>query len=73
MATIKDHVPGSTPLPKIGQPATRALNAAGYYTLEQVSGTTSRQLLAMHGIGPKAIRILEEAFKLHGLSFAKEE
>ncbi|GIE94512.1 hypothetical protein [Paractinoplanes rishiriensis] len=46
-------------LPKaIGQPATRALAAAGITTLAQVAGYTDAELLALHGVGPKAIGIL---------------
>ena len=59
-------------LPRIGAPATRALTAAGITTLTQVSGTTERELLAMHGVGPKAIRILCEAMSERGLRFAAE-
>ena len=59
-------------LPRIGAPATRALTAAGLTTLKQVSGTTERKLLAMHGVGPRAIRILREALSERGLTFAAE-
>ncbi len=48
-------------LPKIGQPATRALNAAGVYTLEQVANVSDDELLKLHGVGVKAIRILRQA------------
>ncbi|MBG1688959.1 DNA-binding protein, partial [Staphylococcus aureus] len=42
-------------LPKIGKPATRALNSQGIYTLEAVSQYTKSSLMEMHGVGPKAI------------------
>ncbi|QKG21034.1 MmcQ/YjbR family DNA-binding protein [Actinomadura verrucosospora] len=49
-------------LPKaIGGPATRALAGAGITTLAQVAALTDAELLAMHGVGPKAVRILREA------------
>ncbi|WUI02574.1 hypothetical protein OHR68_12460 [Spirillospora sp. NBC_00431] len=49
-------------LPKaIGGPATRALTGAGITTLAQVADLTDAELLAMHGVGPKAVRILREA------------
>lgn len=49
-------------LPKaIGGPATRALAGAGITTLAQVAELTDAELLAMHGVGPKAVRILREA------------
>lgn len=63
---------GPTPLPRIGGPATGALAVEGVTTLEQVTEWTERDLLALHGVGPKAIRILREAFAEHGLSFRDE-
>ncbi|MFC6883673.1 MULTISPECIES: hypothetical protein [Actinomadura] len=49
-------------LPKaIGSPATRALTGAGITTLAQVAELTDAELLAMHGVGPKAVRLLREA------------
>lgn len=49
-------------LPKaIGAPATRALTGAGITSLAQVAARTDAELLAMHGVGPKAVRILREA------------
>jgi predicted flap endonuclease-1-like 5' DNA nuclease len=48
-------------LPKIiGRPALRALSAAGIYTIQQVAKLSDQDLLALHGVGPKAIRILRE-------------
>ncbi|MGO4548227.1 DNA-binding protein [Paenibacillus sp. 2TAB23] len=58
--------------PKIGQPATRALSHAGLYKLEQLTKVTEADLLKLHGLGPKAIRILNEVLKEKGLSFAKK-
>lgn len=60
----------STPLPKIGAPATRALEAAGYDFLEDLDGVSRRSLLTLHGVGPRAIRILGEALTLRGMAFA---
>lgn len=58
-------------LPKaIGAPATRALAGAGITTLAQVAGLTEAELLAMHGVGPKAVRVLGEALRADGRSFA---
>jgi Helix-hairpin-helix domain len=48
-------------LPAIGRPANRALLAAGISTLEQVAALSRDQLLAMHGVGPRAVAILESA------------
>lgn len=60
----------STPLPRIGMPATNALAVEGVTTLEQVATWSERDLLALHGVGPKAIRILREAMSERGMDFA---
>jgi predicted flap endonuclease-1-like 5' DNA nuclease len=58
------------PLPAIGAPATRALHAVGITRLHDVTGHTEAELAALHGVGPKALRILREALAERGLSFA---
>ncbi|MFF3013451.1 hypothetical protein [Streptomyces sp. NPDC057939] len=50
----------------IGNPATRALAAAGLTTLDQVAGLRRAELAALHGVGPKAVRVLEEALAATG-------
>lgn len=45
----------------IGRPATRALAGAGITTLSDVARLTDADLLALHGVGPRAVRILREA------------
>lgn len=57
-----------TDLPKIGAPATRALAAIGVTRLEQVADHRESELLALHGFGPRALRILNEALAARGLS-----
>lgn len=70
-AEQNDHP--QTDLPKISNPALRALNAAGYTRLEQLSLVSEAELLRLHGMGPKAIRILRETLSAQGLSFADEQ
>jgi hypothetical protein len=53
----------------LSQPALRALLGAGYTSVEQVAAATPAELLALHGLGPKAIRLFREA----GVSFAGEK
>ncbi|UFU02295.1 helix-hairpin-helix domain-containing protein [Ruania suaedae] len=60
----------ATDLPAIGKPATRALAAAGITTMEQVAALSETELLAMHGVGPKAVRILGDVLTERGLSQA---
>ena len=70
--TIKDSNEPEKNFPReIGRPATQALEAAGYSRLEQLTEVTEKELLKLHGMGPKAIRILRETLEAKGLSFAK--
>jgi predicted flap endonuclease-1-like 5' DNA nuclease len=48
-------------LPPIGRPANSALLLQGITTLDQVAEYGPKNLLDLHGVGPKAVRILEEA------------
>lgn len=52
----------------IGRAATRALAGAGIRTMDDVAARSEKELLAMHGVGPKAIRILTEALEERDLS-----
>ena len=62
----------STDLPKIGKPATNALHNIGVKSLEAVSKYERNELLGIHGVGPKAIELLEEALKANDLNFKNE-
>ncbi|WP_342025218.1 helix-hairpin-helix domain-containing protein [Arthrobacter citreus] len=55
-------------LPRIGAPATRGLNAAGYTSLKELADADHAELSKLHGVGPKALRIIEEALQDHGLA-----
>jgi predicted flap endonuclease-1-like 5' DNA nuclease len=55
-------------LPRIGAPATGALRLAGYTRLDQLAGVPERELAQLHGVGPKALRILREALAERGLA-----
>ncbi|QOD03904.1 hypothetical protein IDT60_01985 [Pseudarthrobacter sp. BIM B-2242] len=57
-------------LPPIGRPANSALLNAGITSLAEVASLGRRELLAMHGVGPKAVRILEAAASERGITFA---
>ena len=54
-------------LPKIGAPATRALNNAGSTSLRQLAGVPRTELAKLHGMGPKALRIIEDNLAEHSL------
>lgn len=61
----------ATALPFIGAPAARALEGIGVTKLEQLAHHTEKELLALHGVGPKALRILKEAMSANSLTFKK--
>ena len=58
-----------TPLPHIGAAATRALTAHGVVRLEQVARLSEREVQALHGVGPYALRHLRTAMDAAGLAF----
>jgi uncharacterized protein YndB with AHSA1/START domain len=67
-ATRKDATGGGSGLPAgIGAPATRALTAAGYTTLEQLGRAREPDLLQLHGMGPKAMGRIRDALREAGL------
>ncbi|GAB2878574.1 hypothetical protein GCM10027074_53440 [Streptomyces deserti] len=55
----------------IGRPTARALFGAGLTTLEQVARRSEAGLLALHGVGPTAARILPGALERRGLSLRR--
>jgi hypothetical protein len=54
----------------IGAPATRALVAAGYTELGQLANVPAADLKKLHGVGPKALRLLQEALEKQGMSLS---
>ncbi|AXB41214.1 hypothetical protein [Amycolatopsis albispora] len=71
-ATIESPAqPGSDLPAAIGKPATRALHNAGLGTLDQVATRTEAELLALHGVGPRAVRVLAETLAERGLGLRK--
>jgi hypothetical protein len=57
-------------LPKIGAPATRALHNAGYTRLSQLAGVPCAELAGVHGMGPKALGVIQAALVERGRSLA---
>ena len=55
---------------RIGNVAARELALNGYTRYDQLTHVTAKELLKVHGVGPKAIRILDGELKARGLSFA---
>jgi len=54
---------------EIGKTAARELSINGITTLQQVASHSKKELLAIHGVGPKAIRILGEVLAAKGLDY----
>jgi predicted flap endonuclease-1-like 5' DNA nuclease len=52
---------------EIGKTAARELSRNGTTSLEQVARHSRAELLAIHGVGPKAVRILESELAAKGL------
>lgn len=55
---------------KLAQPARRALVNAGYVRLEQISKLSERELLMLHGMGPKALEQIRSTLVAVGRTFA---
>ncbi len=53
----------------MGRPAAGALAHAGIAHLDQLVKYTEAEILALHGVGPKALGVLREALAAKGLSF----
>jgi predicted flap endonuclease-1-like 5' DNA nuclease len=53
----------------IGKTAARELSLNGITSLKQVAAHSDKELLAIHGVGPKAIAILREALAARGLDY----
>jgi predicted flap endonuclease-1-like 5' DNA nuclease len=69
MADTPDVRPVGDLPDEIGRTAARELSLNGITSLEQVARHSRQELLAIHGVGPKAIRILEEALAAEGIGY----
>ncbi|WP_239255230.1 DNA-binding protein [Listeria ilorinensis] len=61
-----------TELPNIGRPAKNALATVQIDTLERAAKQSKANLGKLHGVGPKALQILETALTEQGLQFAEQ-
>ena len=60
-------------LPKLAQPAQRALAGAGIQRLTQLTKFSEADIQQLHGIGPNALTQLRRALQAKGLAFANEK
>lgn len=60
----------SRPFPTgVAKPAIRALASAGYTHLDQLENASEKELIALHGMGAKALEILRAALKERDKTF----
>jgi hypothetical protein len=65
------QTPNETDLPAgLSNPARRALGTIGITRLDQLTEHRANDILNLHGMGPKGIRILREALAERGKAFA---
>lgn len=57
---------------KIGKPAARALISQGITELLQLTEYTEKELLALHGVGPRALAVLKAALQDVNLSLRQQ-
>ncbi len=50
----------------VGAPAQRALESNGVMCLDDVTRLSERELLALHGVGPKAVAVIKAALHEQG-------
>lgn len=68
---MPEQPPPSELTPRIGKVARRELAAHGITRYEQLTRVRPAELLEIHGVGPKAIRILEEELAARRLAFGQ--
>jgi hypothetical protein len=57
----------------LSNPAQQALAAAGYTQLEQFTRVSEKEILKLHGMGPKGLHVIRCALADKGLAFAAGE
>ncbi|MDS9471945.1 DNA-binding protein [Sporosarcina pasteurii] len=60
-----------TDLPKLAKPALRALAGAGISKLDELAKYREEEVMDLHGMGPKAMAVLQQAMEENGVSFLK--
>ena len=78
MDRAKENRLVAKPLPaglpeKLSAPVRRALAMAEITTLETLASYSEKEILALHGIGPRALPVLYAALQSVGLAFRREE
>ncbi|OOC54270.1 MULTISPECIES: helix-hairpin-helix domain-containing protein [Nocardiopsis] len=71
MAATPDIRPVGDLPDEIGKTAARELSFNGITSLRQVADHSKKELLAIHGVGPKAIAILGDALAAKDLEYKR--
>ncbi len=64
--------PNASAFPPIGGPALRALAIAGIRSMSELAAWTERDLLNLHGMGPKGVQLLKVALATEGRGLRSE-
>ncbi len=59
-------------LQRLSKPAQRALQNEGIITLEQLSGYSENEIMALHGIGKNAIAAIRIFLNENGMTFTEK-
>jgi hypothetical protein len=59
----------ANPLFQISQPAQRALKSVSISKLEHFKKFTEKEIVTLHGMGPKALGIIKKALRTQRISF----
>ncbi|MGG6313975.1 RNA polymerase alpha subunit C-terminal domain-containing protein [Paenibacillus macerans] len=65
----QERKPDTGFLSLLANPARRALEHEGITTLQQLASYSEREILRLHGMGPRSMPILRDALQSQGLSF----
>ena len=68
-----NNKPESGFLSKLSNPARRALEAEGITTLTELAKYSEREILKLHGMGPRSMPVLRQALMDAGLSFKETQ
>jgi hypothetical protein len=58
-------------LPELAAPAMRALDSINIKSLKGLTKKTEKEIMDLHGMGPKAMRMLKEEMEENGVEFKK--
>jgi predicted flap endonuclease-1-like 5' DNA nuclease len=73
MNGIPDSADGSELPRSVGKVARRELAVHGVTRFDQLTGLSAKDLLAIHGVGPKAVRVLREELTARGLDLRNDD